>query len=94
MANPEKQGFKQGLSKKSDSAGFIAKMKPESWSVNGFLLAISMPFAVSFELFSVLALGMLHGKVSPKRVILGFQLGLRETLKRGFSSNPDSNPDS
>ena len=45
----EKMGMKTGMSQKSDSAGFIAKMKPESWSVNVFLLAISAPFAVSFE---------------------------------------------
>lgn len=76
----KKQGLKKGLSKKSDSAGFIAKMKPESWSVNGFLLAISMPFAVSFELFSVLAFGMLRGKVSPKTGDFG--------VSAGFDSNP------
>lgn len=46
----EKMGVKAGVSQKSDSAGFIAKMKPEGWSDNGFLLAISAPFAVSFEL--------------------------------------------
>ena len=45
----EKMGMAMGMSQKSNSAGFIAKMKPESWSVNGFLLAVSMPFAVSFE---------------------------------------------
>ena len=63
----EKMGMKTGMSQKSDSAGFIAKMKPESWSVNGFLLAISMPFAVSFELFSVLAFGMLKDKLTPQK---------------------------
>ena len=62
----EKQGMKQGMSQKSDSAGFIAKMKPETWSTNGFLLAISAPFAVSFELFSVLAFGMLKNKLTPE----------------------------
>ena len=62
----EKQGMKQGMNQKRDSAGFIAKMKPESWSTNGFLLAISMPFAVSFELFSVLAFGMLKDKLTPQ----------------------------
>lgn len=81
----EKQGLKQGLSKKSDSAGFIAKMKPESWSVNGFLLAISMPFAVSFELFSVLAFGMLRGKVSPKTGDFGVSVGFSSNPKAGVS---------
>lgn len=75
----EKQGMKQGMSQKSDSAGFIAKMKPKDWSVNGFLLAISMPFAVSFELFSVLAFGMLKNKLTPQnpqnRGMKGYELG-------------------
>ena len=66
----EKEGVKVGAIKKSDSAGFIAKMKPETWSVNGFLLAISMPFAVSFELFSVLAFGMLKSKMTPENPLL------------------------
>ena len=61
-----KQGMKQGMNQKSDSAGFIAKMKPEDWSDNGFLLAISAPFAISFELFSVLAFGMLKNKLTPQ----------------------------
>ena len=59
----EKMGAKAGVTEKSNSAGFIAKMKPETWSVNGFLLAISAPFAVSFELFSVLA----FGKIDPAK---------------------------
>jgi hypothetical protein len=63
----EKMGMKTGMSQKSESAGFIAKMKPETWSVNGFLLAISAPFAVSFELFSVLAFGMLKNKLTPQK---------------------------
>ena len=67
----EKMGMKTGMSQKSDSAGFIAKMKPKDWSVNGFLLAISMPFAVSFELFSVLAFGMLKNKLTPQAGIYG-----------------------
>ena len=71
----EKQGMKQGMNQKSDSAGFIAKMKPETWSVNGFLLAISMPFAISFELFSVLAFGMLKNKLTPQKPLDGGMKG-------------------
>ena len=81
----EKQGLKQGLSKKSDSSGFIAKLKPESIKENEFLLLLSLPFAVSFELFSVLAFGMLRGKVSPKTGDFGVSAGFEENPKAGVS---------
>ena len=73
-----KQGMKQGMNQKSDSAGFIAKMKPESWSVNVFLLAISAPFAISFELFSVLAFGMLKDKLTPQKPLNRETRGTRQ----------------